>query len=117
MCLGLQVTSSQDMLPGYRVQPDEYGLNTRGCTYLKCWGLPLPLKTCRMHRVRAARYPATGRNERDGTVPSHAYFGEVSNLTLPDLRCGDLEFNGDASELMRTWSVYSSGTEDVLCLC
>ena len=35
-------------------------------------------------------------------LPSHAYFGEVSNLRLPDLRCGDLEFSGDASELTST---------------
>ena len=48
---------------------------------------------------------------------SHAYFGSVSSLRVPDLRCGDLEFRGEASELTWTWSVIiSSGTLEVLCL-
>ena len=48
---------------------------------------------------------------------SHTYFGSDSSLWFPDLRCGDLELRGEASELVRTWSVnVSSGTLEVLCL-
>ena len=52
-------------------------------------------------------------------VPSHAYFGEGGSLRFPDLRCGDLAFNGEASELTNTAGSAKtpSGTEEVLCLC
>ncbi len=52
-------------------------------------------------------------------VPSHAYFGGGGSLKIPDLRCGDLTFNGKASELTSTVGSAKtpSGIEEVLCLC
>ena len=51
------------------------------------------------------------------SLPSPAYFDSESSLRFPDLRCGDLELRGEASELTSTWSVnISSGTLEVLCL-
>ena len=52
-------------------------------------------------------------------VPSHASFGGGGSLKFPDLRCDDLTFNGEASELTSTVGSAKtpSGIEEVLCLC
>ena len=52
-------------------------------------------------------------------VPSHAYFGGGGSLKIPDLRCGDLTFNGEASELTSTVGSAKTplGIEEVLGLC